>query len=1058
MLQLFICINAILTMDENLRNQLYENYTTAYDRLNARQREAVDAISGPVMVIAGPGTGKTQLLAVRVCHIVQEAGVNPEDILCLTYTDAGASAMRKRLISFMGAEAYKVNIFTFHSFCNYIINTNRTYFGEFLDLKNISDLQKSEIMREILDELPPDHSLKRLTGSTYFDSKNLLSFFSDMKRERISTEQIETIISDYLESLKNNDKFIYQKKYNEFNKGDLKIALYNTEVDKYQKVLDAYGLLETYNEKLKARGSFDFDDSILFVIEAFKKEEVLLQRCQEKFQYILVDEYQDTNGSQNELIFQLADNEYHDRPDIFIVGDEDQSIYRFQGANMGSIVEFQEKYNPKVIFLEDNYRSYQGILDSATRLINNNNERISKRNPDFTKRLIEQRKEDYGQGSNPLVYAFDNSVAHDYGIIDLILKLKSEGTDLKDIAVLYSKHADVTDIIKYLTYDKIPITVKRKINILGQTEIKRVINLLGYLAGEYSKPFSQDDKLFEILHYDFFGLSAIEIGKISYHISRLRDESNEPYLWRMVLADQSLLSKWKVELPEQFKKTIAILEDLIHSIPNMTVQANFEKVITVTGLLQHVLISEDTSLRLQLINTLFDFIKEESSARGELTVQDLLRYIDILQTESISLPMNHIIANENGVNFMTIHGAKGLEYKHVIVLNVTDKTWPGAIRNTGFKLPPTQYIDDKAELVEERRRLFYVAITRAKNKVYLCYPTSDASGKEMIMAPYISEMYLQDTVERQHISDIKLLQYTAKLLQYEKGTLAKIDHELIDQALDNLVLSATAITRFLTCPRTYYFVNILKVPSAPSAYIGQGNALHHALEKFYNAIEASPARATPSQDLLNTEFNRGLMRNKSHFTKLELDNARIAGLDILNKYYQQFKSSFSLPRSFKTEYKINAVVNDIKISGILDRVDIFDDHVAVVDYKTGKYNYLNHQSPKEDKIGGKYWTQIVLYKLLMDMQPEKHKTTDVSVLYLHPKDDGNFDQKKYNVTPDDVEIVKGYITDVYQRMKNHDFDQDCDQKDCKWCNFVKADMKIDLTGLREEDLVDYLEV
>lgn len=1045
-------------MDENLRSQLYENYKAAYNGLNERQREAVDAISGPVMVIAGPGTGKTQLLAVRVCHIVQEAGVNPEDILCLTYTDAGASAMRKRLISFMGAEAYKVNIFTFHSFCNHIINSNRAYFGDYLDLKNISDLQKSEIMREIQDELAPDHAFKRLTGSTYHDSKTLLTFFSNMKREQISREKLEIIVTNYIDSLKDNENFLYQKKYKEFNKGDLKIAKYNEEVTKYQKLIDAYDLLDSYTRKLKERGSFDFDDSILFVINAFKNEEALLQRSQEKFQYILVDEYQDTNGSQNELIFLLADTAVHDRPDIFIVGDEDQSIFRFQGANMGSILEFQKKYDPKVIFLEDNYRSYQGILDSATQLIDFNNQRISKDNPAFTKRLIERRKEGFGEGSEPIIYEFDNTVAHDYGIIDLISKLKDEGTEYRDIAVLYSKHAEVSDIIKYLTFEKIPITVKKKINILEQPEIKRIITLLNYLSGEYIKPFSQDDKLFEILHYDFFGLDAVDVGKVSYHIGRSRDQSDEPYLWRMVLVDENLLGKWKVNNPIEFKKVNAILEDLIKSIPNMTVQAFFEKVITVTSLLQHLLISEDTSLRLQLVNTLFDFIKEESASRGELTLQDLLRYIDILQKENIALPMNHIITNENGVNFMTIHGSKGLEYKHVIILNVTNKAWPGTNRGQQLSLPPTQYVDEVAELAEEKRRLFYVGITRAKNKVYLCYATSDEKGKEIIMAPYIAEMNLQDNAEKYVITDAAILNYTVKLLQYEKGELVKIDHQLIDQALENLVLSATAITRFLTCPRTYYFVNILKVPSAPSAYIGQGNALHHALEKFYNALDTSPTREIPSQDLLNTEFNRGLMRNKAHFTKTELENARIAGLDILDKYYNQYKSSFSLPRSYKTEYKINAVVNDIKISGILDRVDVFDDHVAVIDYKTGRYNYLNHQAPKDDKIAGKYWVQIVLYKLLMDMQPEKYKATDVGILYLYSKDSDDFESKKYNVSSEDVEVVKGYITDVYERMKNHDFDKDCDQNNCKWCNFVKSDMQIDLTGLREEDLVDYLEI
>ena len=342
-------------------------FNEEYNRLNDQQRIAVDTIEGPVMVIAGPGTGKTQILASRIGKILLDTDAQPDNILCLTYTDSGVIAMRKRLLQFIGPEAYKVNIHTFHAFCNEVIQENLSAF-EKTALDPISELETVELFKKLIDQFPANHPLKRYRGDVYFEIGNLKNLFSTMKKEGWTPAFIEEKIDAYLEDLPNRDEYIYKRKQKQFNAGDLKLEKFNEEKEKMEKLRAAVKEFPRFQKMMTDRNRYDFDDMINWVIRAFEENKNLLARYQEQYQYILVDEYQDTSGTQNQIVELLI--QYWNQPNVFVVGDDDQSIYRFQGANIENMLQFANRYSEdlKTIVLDKNYRSTQPILDLSQRI------------------------------------------------------------------------------------------------------------------------------------------------------------------------------------------------------------------------------------------------------------------------------------------------------------------------------------------------------------------------------------------------------------------------------------------------------------------------------------------------------------------------------------------------------------------------------------------------------------------------------------------------------------------------------------------------------------------
>jgi DNA helicase-2/ATP-dependent DNA helicase PcrA len=352
----------MLTVSQKLK----ESFEKEYKRLNNAQREAVDAIEGPVMVIAGPGTGKTQILACRIAKILLETDAAPENILCLTFTDAGTIAMRKRLVQFLGSDAYKVNIHTFHSFCNKVIQEQSRLLRK-PDLEALSDLERVQIMKELIDGFTNDNPLKRMKGEVYFDLKYLSNLFSNMKREAWTPEYLHQHIDHYIKvtipEIHTNKK---NPKLGITQKGQ-------DEIKKFERSKAAVDAFSTYQQMLSQRSRYDFDDMINWVIRLFEEQPDVLRGYQEALQYLLVDEYQDTSGSQNRIV-ELLTSYWEDNPNLFVVGDDDQSIYRFQGANIENMMAIRERLdkNLKTVVLTDNYRSVQPILDAATALIGQN--------------------------------------------------------------------------------------------------------------------------------------------------------------------------------------------------------------------------------------------------------------------------------------------------------------------------------------------------------------------------------------------------------------------------------------------------------------------------------------------------------------------------------------------------------------------------------------------------------------------------------------------------------------------------------------------------------------
>lgn len=1042
-------------MSNNTKTKYDLAFEKALGMLNQQQLDAVQQTEDPIMVMAGPGTGKTQLLGVRVGYILQNTDAKAHNILCLTFTNAGAVAMRSRLLSFIGPEAYNAHIYTYHAFCHSVIQDNIEYFGGYRELQLVSDIEQIEILNQIIDELPKDSLLKRFKGDLYYDRSNLLSLFSTMKQENWKAEMVDKTIADYEVEMSEDESMIYKNnRKGKWEKGDFKQAAFDKFMEKYRKTKEAVSLLGKYDQLLYERQRYDQQDTILFVIDAFEKNENLKLDYQERYQYILVDEYQDTNGSQNDLVFLLSD--YWEKPNLFVVGDDDQAIYRFQGANMSSLTDFISKFDPDRYVLKNNYRSYQGILDSAYKLIRHNTDRIGNLQPveneeDDQYKLVESRIDRKGYGSNPIVHKYQNNTLEQAGLVSKISELHEQGVAYKDMAVIYRGHKSATDLVKYFTLKDIPLQIKRKVNVLDLPEVKKIHNIMLYLAGEYSKQDSREDLLFEILHYNYFNIAPRDIGYLAAHCSNYTDFTEDDRKWRKVIGDEVLLEKL-VQNSEGISAFSVMLEDWIGSIPNMTLQRLFEKVITQSGLLNDILLDEDKTFRLQVLNKYFDLIKNESAKNPDYTLDNLISNIEIMRDSKISLPLEKVIQNEDGINFMTAHGSKGLEFEYVFIIDVTKKNWEQKNSGRGFKFPPDLVPISETSDIQDDRRLFYVALTRAKNFAYISYSLFDDEGKDLETARFISELGENISPVEGVVSDEQTLDYVAGLMTYTEGTPVLIDRDLVARLLQTFSMSATALNKFIRCRLSFYFENLLRVPMARSATMGYGSAIHYALEMYFKAMEADPERKSPAPETLTTHFLKGMKIYRSHFTQLEFDNFNILGEKILKEYYDEYNHQWNTAKQTISEKNIkHTSVGEIPIKGKIDKVEIYDDHVKVIDYKTGTYKKDKLAGVSDEDPGGDYWRQLVFYKLLVDNDPTldwKMKSGTMDFVEK-AKTKVKYDKIELPISPEDEKAVTKQLQDAWTAIHNYEFEQFCEDENCRWCNFVKDTTTIQPVELDE---------
>lgn len=1032
----------------NYKTTLQNKFTQVYNQLNTQQQTAVNTIDGPVMVIAGPGTGKTQILAARIAKILLDTDAKPDNILCLTYTDAGTIAMRKRLQQFIGADAYKVNIYTFHAFCNDVIQDNLSLF-EKNTLDAISDLESIQLFKTLIDNFDKTHLLKRYRGDVYFEINNLKNLFSSMKREGWTAAFIIEKIDAYITDLPSRDEYIAKRATKEFKKGDVRTDKIAIEMERMDKLKAAVLEFNNYQQLMRTSNRYDFDDMINWVITVFENNKEILAQYQEKYQYILVDEYQDTSGTQNKIVSQLIS--YWDRPNVFVVGDDDQSIYRFQGANVENMLDFATTYTNDLItiVLTNNYRSTQPILDVSKTLINNNEERLVKKIDGLSKDLVAANLEKKQLLQQPTITAYTSAKEEMAAIAIAIETLVNSNNVLPGkIAIIYKENKYGAELAQYLHIKNIPYYSKRSINILENPFVKKLLQILRFLHAEHDIPFGGDEILFEILHFDFYNIPAIEIAKITVQANQAKYTDKQTSLRKYIYnkAIQTPTTLFDTGLHTQLKKISVVLELLISEVSNVTLQQLFSKIIQQAGVLPYIIQHKNKIELLQLLTALFDFIKTETSRNPLMQLPQLINIIDVMEKETLPLPLLQIAGNEHGVNLLTAHGSKGLEFEYVFFAGVYATAWEKKRKPSGgYKLPDTMFTTTTATSnieEEELRRLFYVALTRAEKYLHISYPKYKNDGKELEPSMFIAEILQQHALPIEYVSlsketlfDFEILQYTATAPEIEQ-----LETDFIDAILSKFVMNVTALNNYLDCPLAFYYKNLIRIPTGKSEATEFGSAIHHALEKLFRNMQADTLNNfSPLATVIN-DFNWYLQRHRENFTKEAYERRLEYGTTVLTAYYNKYVTTWN--KVVAVERNIRGVLlGDIPLKGKLDKLEFDGNNVNVVDYKSGDIDkaMAKMKSPNDkEPNGGGYWRQAVFYKILVDNYDQKNwNVVSTEFDYVEPDKNKVYRKEKIVITPADIETVKQQIQQTWQKIQAKEFYTGCGKADCQWCNFVK---------------------
>ncbi len=1040
---------------------LEKKFEEEFARLNREQQRAVNTIDGPVMVIAGPGTGNTQILASRIGKILLDTDTLPENILCLTYTDAGVVAMRKRLLQFIGPDAYKVNIYTFHAFCNDVIQENLSLF-EKTSLDPISELENIELYKELIDSFSKSNPLKRYRGDVYYEIKNLQNLFSTMKKEGWTPAFINSKIDEYLASLPTRDEFVYKRKFRDFKAGDLKKDKIEDEKEKMEKLRAAVNEFDRFQELMRKRNRYDFDDMINWVIRAFEENKNLLADYQEKYQYILVDEYQDTSGTQNRIVELLIS--YWDQPNVFVVGDDDQSIYRFQGANVENMLSFADSYKESLnkIVLVNNYRSTQPILDIAKSLINRNNERLIKQWSDLSKDLLSSNQRLSEFKYPPVIREYENQHHEMIGITLQLQDLLEKGIEPGRIGVIYKENKYGEELTRYCQLLKIPVYSRRKMNILEIPLAQKIILVLRYLASEHDTPYGGDEMLFEILHFDWFNIPAIEVAKLSIETSEKKFEDRKTSIRQLLTEKANAPAKdlFSASLHDGLRSASVIIEKLIKDVPNTTLQILFENIIREAGVLSTIMQSDDKLWQMQVLTGLFDFIKEETHRQPLLSLQELVNIIDLMEREELALPLQQVSGSDKGINLMTAHGSKGLEFEYVFFAGCNASFWEKKRKPAGgYRLPDTIFSTQAQHKDEEElRRLFYVALTRAEQHLFISYSKFKPDGKELEPSMFIAEIQDQHPeliTQQEQITEEEVTFFSTLQFKQVAPEVAKLEKEYIGRLLEKFSMNVTALNNYLKCPLEFYFRNLVRIPSPKNEATEFGSSVHYALEQLFRKMQDSNTGQFPSCDEFIADFEWYMHRHRESFTKEQFERRLEYGQDTLRNYYETYIHSFNKIVAIERNIR-NVVVKGVPLKGKLDKLEFDGKQVVVVDYKTGDpEKALSKLKPPHDKDpnGGDYWRQAVFYKILVDNYPSKDwKVVSTEFDFVEPDKKKNYRKEKVIITPADITTVTEQITSTWEKIQAHDFYTGCGKDDCHWCNFVKDNkLSVALHEIEEEE-------
>ncbi len=969
---------------------------------------AVDAIDGPVMVVAGPGTGKTEILTLRIANILRKTDVGPAGILALTFTESGAIAMRRRLVEIIGAPAYYVNISTFHGFCNEIIRDNPDEFPRIVGAKNLNEVDQIKFVEKIIAE--NDFRTIKPFGDPFYYVRSASVAVQKLKREGVTPEKFAEIVKQEKRGFERIEDLRHEKG-----------AFAGKIKGKYQelwKYIERNGELAAvyaaYQESLRQNRRYDYSDMILEVIAAFEKNRDFLLRLQEKHQYILVDEHQDTNSSQNRVLELLCG--FYPNPNLFVVGDEKQAIFRFQGASLENFLYFQKIYPEAVmITLNENYRSTQTILDSAGGLIAKN------RAPDLIKSSRENLKARAGRGEEAVaVRAFSAFDAERHFLAADIKKRIGDGVKPAEIAVLYRDNKDVFPIVDALEKAGVPFAIESDQNVLRDGGVKKLLALFDCVGD-----FGNDEKLVEAMHADFLGIAPLDVYKTVSRAFSARRPLFE------IISDRAALREMNLENPEKIYDFYRALSRWKTAEKNESLPEFFGNVLRESGLLADLLRKPDCFDRLDKINALFGELRSLVEEHGDCRLGDFLAYVNALKKYEV-IVKKEARGGAAAARLMTAHGSKGLEFDCVYVVNAFDGHWGNKRRAEHFKLPAGPFGLNEIlsfDANEDERRLFYVALTRARKNLTITYSKKGIDGREQLPSQFIEEIDDCFKAEGGTLDFEEGFLKNREIVFSEKRSVGAglKDKEFFGRIFAEGGLSATSLNNYLTCPWRYFYVSLLKIPRGKEKPQSYGTAVHEALNRFFKARDFS-------KEALLGFFEAAL--KKEPLAKNVFDELLEKGRASLSGYYDRYRSSWD--GDVLTEVAIKGVIlaPGITLNGKIDRIDFASDGAAIVtDYKTSKPKSRNRIEGKTKEGNGDEKRQLVFYKILFDRYENgKTRMEKGRIDFVEPDDKGRYRAEEFAVSESETKELEELIKKTAEEIRELEFwNRRCGDKECEFC-------------------------
>ena len=951
-----------------------DNVKKEKTELNEEQLRAIEHKSGPVLVVAGAGTGKTSVITERIKHLIQEKGCNPNEILALTFTEKAAEEMVMRVGDIMPLGYEEPWVSTFHSFADRILRERGIEIGIDPSYKIISGAEQWMLIRKRLFSLELDY-FRPLGNPTKFISE-ILKFISKLQDENIKPKDLEM--------------YVYQRTY---------------ETDEEKLKYEELSYIYTEYERLKIENSMmDFGNLISWLIELFTARPNILSEYQEQFKHVLVDEFQDTNYSQYELIKLLyPTNTKNENRSLLAVGDDSQSIYKFRGAAISNILQFMEDYkNAEMVTLIKNYRSTQEILDPAYKLIQNNNPDTLESKLGISKKLISVHQEKKKDRIIPEIIHADIVENEVNIIIQKIVDIlaKEPQYTYKDIAILARANNHLDPIVMALRKRGLPYQLVGNRGLYDRDEVRDVISLIKVVVDT-----SDGMSLYRVLNIESLD---IPYEDISYSLSQSRFKKID--LWEQIKESENEKIKFIIENIENAQKRMVkatptdITFELVNSIKYIE---QFLKEETV----ENELCIKNLNLFLTKIQRFeSDYYNE---AREIPTLINFIDYLDMV-IEAGENPAQAEIEDIDTINLMTVHSSKGLEFPVVFMVNLISGRFPTRNRKDTIEVPEDlikETLPTGDEHLQEERRLFYVGMTRAKKYLFMTLSKNYGGKRDTIPSGYLQETGLK-IQEIEPDIDVKEKEKQTSIFGVETSfrdpKIIRGDGDIPPK------ISYSQIDNYLACPLRYKFSYILNVPTPPNHALNFGNTVHNVLKIFHT--KKMFGKETSLEDLMDIYEKEWvpLGYDDEEHRKKQFES----GKKILERYYQTNKDIDVQHIGIEKEFILD--IDGIKLKGKIDRIDkLPDGSVEIIDYKTG-----NSKTQKEVDND----VQMTIYKMAAE-EALNIEPTFLSFYYLEAGE-----KLSTNRTQKQIEAQKKIIKEVVKDIKEKNFKPNSGQS-CRFCPY-----------------------